>query len=260
MYNLLIVDDEQKCIDAIKENIEWTRLEIRQIYEACSAKQARNILKTYQIPLVLCDIEMPEEGGLELAKWITDEGMEPAVIFVTCHPEFSYAQQALRLKCFDYVLKPVDYDELTGILFSAIRWLENEKLSSTSQPITVKSAEDGGWNKGLDSEKRIEYQIKDYVKEHLSQSISIQEIAEELKFSPTHIMRTFKQKTGMSILDYITETRLETAKKILTESDIPIRTVADMVGYDDYSYFTRIFKKQIGEPPLQYRKRKREQI
>lgn len=57
----------------------------------------------------------------------------------------------------------------------------------------------------------------------------------------------------MSIVEYITKARLDTAKKILKDTGLPIKTVANMVGYDDYAYFTRVFRKELGMSPSQYR-------
>ena len=70
-------------------------------------------------------------------------------------------------------------------------------------------------------------------------------------------MRSFKNKTGLSIVEYITQERLNTAKRILKKTDLPVKAVSSMVGYEDYAYFTRVFKKETGESPTTYRSNRR---
>ncbi len=69
-------------------------------------------IKNNQIDLVITDIEMPVISGVELAAWIVDYRPETAVIFLTAHADFSYAQQAVRLGCYDYIVQPVEYRKL----------------------------------------------------------------------------------------------------------------------------------------------------
>ena len=67
-------------------------------------------------------------------------------------------------------------------------------------------------------------------------------------------MRTFKNKTGYSIMEYITKIRLETSKKILKETNLPIKEISNMIGYGDYAYFARVFRKEFGISPTHFRR------
>ena len=71
-------------------------------------------------------------------------------------------------------------------------------------------------------------------------------------------MKSFRKKTGQSVLQFITFERLNGAKALLLESDLSVSEIALSVGYNDYSYFTRLFKKELGMTPLAYRKKFRE--
>ena len=106
---------------------------------------------------------------------------------------------------------------------------------------------------GNGQERNLEREVKTYVKDHLGEDITVTQIAEELHFNPQYLMRTFKAKSGLSIMEYITQTRLEYAKQILRDTDLPIKSVAMMVGYSDYAYFTRVFRKETGRTPSVYR-------
>lgn len=113
---LLIVDDEQSALQAVLQNVNWKLLPFGQIYTASNIERARLHLENSEIKVVLCDIEMPMGSGLDLLEWINENRQDVLCIFMTCHAEFGYAQQAIRLGSVDYILKPLDFDVLTRSL------------------------------------------------------------------------------------------------------------------------------------------------
>lgn len=108
----LIVDDQSYVADGIYAGVNWEKLGIDEVYVAYSGSQAMQYIKNNRIDLVITDIEMPVISGVELAAWIVDYRPETAVIFLTAHADFSYAQQAVRLGCYDYIVQPVEYRKL----------------------------------------------------------------------------------------------------------------------------------------------------
>jgi two-component system response regulator YesN len=92
------------------------------------------------------------------------------------------------------------------------------------------------------NDRDVEMEVKKYIREHMLEDINISDIAEELHFNPQYLMRSFKSKTGYSIMEYITKARMDTSRKILKETKLPIKEVAQMIGYGDYAYFTRVFR------------------
>ncbi len=258
MYNALIVDDEPRSVDAVETNIEWIKCGIRQVYKALNMEAAISIIKAHRIDILICDIEMPGGSGLNLLDWIRNSKYEINCIFVTCHPEFDYMRKAIQLKCYDYVLKPIDYSELSRIIAMLVKKLE--ALSSGDKDVEAVK-----WGRLTDyqikereneiCEQDVEQKVKKYIRDHMVDSFTVTDIARELNFNPQYLMRAFKNKTGLSIVDYITQARMETATHILKDTKIPIKDAAFMVGYSDYAYFTRVFKKEYGMSPTEYRSR-----
>ena len=70
----------------------------------------------------------------------------------------------------------------------------------------------------------------------------------------------FKKETGRSIIDFLIEERISESKKLLAEDSIPLATISELVGFDDYNYFSRVFKKRAGCTPSEYRKRTTSEI
>ncbi|MEH7493307.1 response regulator transcription factor [Neobacillus niacini] len=112
MYQLLIVDDEKYAVRGVQTGVQWEKLNISTIHVAYNIRQAKKTISSNPIDLMICDIEMPQGTGLDLLKWVREHYPKVETVFVSCHAEFSYAQEALRLGSFNYLLKPVDYDEL----------------------------------------------------------------------------------------------------------------------------------------------------
>lgn len=139
MSTLLIVDDEVFAVEGIKAALDWESLGIESIYTAFNVSQAKTVLQRYPIDLILCDIEMPGESGIDLLAWIRSCGMEIKFIFLTCHADFHYAQDAIRLRGFDYLLKPVPADKLKIIVLKAIT--ETKQVSLVSELDSVESPE-----------------------------------------------------------------------------------------------------------------------
>jgi YesN/AraC family two-component response regulator len=103
-------------------------------------------------------------------------------------------------------------------------------------------------------ENRVSKAVKQYVKNHLAEKITLEDLGKQVFLSPNYCERIFKQETGMPIVEYILEKRIEYAKNLLWDNSVSLTLVAKAVGFHDYGYFCRIFKKRTGYSPLQYRK------
>lgn len=125
--NLLVVDDEYYAVKGITQGIDWSDLSIAHIYEAMDARMAKQILTEQHIDILISDIEMPGENGLSLLDWACAHSPETKTIFLTGHANFHYAQKAVQLGSFDYVLKPIDHDDLKIIVAKAIVQIRAEK-------------------------------------------------------------------------------------------------------------------------------------
>lgn len=252
MAAVLLVDDEVVAVNALKRRVKWKDYGIDRIFESNSMQQAIKVLEMEEIDIVLCDIEMPEGSGLDLLEWI--RGYFPYVecIFITCHPDFEYIQKALRLGSFDYILKPVDYEELALILKNALQRVE--KYRRVKGPIHKKARERLGEQEiSLESQRDVIDQLLLYIRAHLADNFGMEELAEVVHLNPQYMMRIFKKDQGISILAYLTNERIGMAKELLEKTDYPIFQVADMVGYPNYNYFSRLFKKQTDMTPQEYR-------
>lgn len=96
-----------------------------------------------------------------------------------------------------------------------------------------------------------------YVREHVTEDLSLKKIAGELGYSEYYLSRKFYEETGVRLLEHIRSSRLEYAKIWLTTTNKPISAICEELHFGTRSYFERIFRKQIGMTPAEYRKRTR---
>jgi two-component system response regulator YesN len=113
---MLVVDDELYAVKGITQGIDWSEMNITEVFEAFNVEEAKQRFAHSPIDVVICDIEMPLNSGLDLLEWIKENYPQTETIFVTGHADFSYARTALHLGSFDYLLKPVNDDELKAVV------------------------------------------------------------------------------------------------------------------------------------------------
>lgn len=107
-------------------------------------------------------------------------------------------------------------------------------------------------NKGKESEDLIEQAIR-FIDRNFKNDISLQELAQSLYMSPSYLSVKFKDTVGMTFIDYVKMKRIDQASALLTETTKKIADIAREVGYDDEKYFSRVFKKEKGVSPQQFR-------
>ncbi|MCR8632808.1 response regulator transcription factor [Paenibacillus radicis (ex Xue et al. 2023)] len=100
--------------------------------------------------------------------------------------------------------------------------------------------------------------IYDYIHRHFQEELSLSMLSERFRFSPQYIAKKFKELYNTTLMTYLTELRMEKAKSLLLHTDMPVSTMAGSLGYTDDNYFSKVFKKQTGVSPLQYRKQRRD--
>lgn len=417
MMNVCLVDDQRAVVDSLKNGIHWEKLPVDKVYTACSAREAKLILKNFPVDVLLSDIEMPEEDGISLCLWAKQEIEDIECIFLTSHADFEYAREAIRLGSFDYILQPVRYEDVEKVLFRvwervcekqkmqkmmysqrfldeqknhifdvltaniiAENWTEVEQLyghlpelygvdteeclihpaliqvvrwkklrndwekqlvslvlknvieevfceekanvwvtgfredrywcfiqtnrSTYDEDICMKhvqefydfidanmdfnvafypgeplqkgmakeifesllkrAASNTEGKKGVfwdepetaevDGDKGAVDLAVSYIKKNLSKNISRTDVASYVHLNEEYFSRLFKQQTGETFKDYVMMEKMREAQKLLKHSRLSISIIASKVGYDNFSHFSKMFKKITDQTPQEYRK------
>ena len=112
------------------------------------------------------------------------------------------------------------------------------------------AADNAGGSEGMRSTVQ---RVREYIDVHYNESISLNALASRFHVDDGYLSRMFKQQIGCNLMLYLAQARMKQAKKLLAQKDMSITDVAQMVGYDDYAYFSRVFKRMEGRSPRAYR-------
>ncbi|RXZ76584.1 response regulator [Paenibacillaceae bacterium] len=133
MFQMLIVDDEIHAVRTIESCVDWAELSITRIHIAYNIRQAKKIFEEHPIDLMICDIEMPQGSGIELLTWVRERHSSTESIFLTCHSDFDYAKRAIQLGSLDYLLKPVQFNELKSIVQKGLEKVAEQREAMISK-------------------------------------------------------------------------------------------------------------------------------
>ena len=262
MIRLLIADDEKLEREALAELVQ-RRFEREVVLEVAeNGRKAADTAVLWGADLILMDIEMPGMSGLDAARAVLAQRPSCRVIFVTAYSLFQYAHEAVHLGACDYLLKPVDPDELEASVRRAMRQIETEwKLEELAaarpqpeQTDTEEEAEDAPEESENSQTALVMAHVRRYLEDNYMFDLSLDSVGEILHISPAYLSAQFKKYQKMNFLDCLTELRINAAKELLADPFRSSAEVASMVGYEDASYFARAFKKRTGMTPTQYRR------
>lgn len=243
-YNVLLVDDEYMLRQSLARRIQSLDDSFHIEAESGDGASALNILSRESIQVVFTDIRMPGMDGLTLAKVIHEKYPDILTVILTGYADFEYAREAIRQGVFDYLLKPVSEEGLASILDKLMLRLRQVYELPDEYDLSGRSTEE------------IVQQTERYIKEHFREEIDFGSLADGFGFSSAYLSRVFTRSREESPIRYLSRIRINEAKRLLETTDEPIARVGELSGYPDQFYFSRIFRKETGESPTAYRKRR----
>lgn len=243
MYRVILADDERWVTYGLTRLISWEEYGFTIVETARDGLEAIRKVREYKPDLLLTDIRMPGITGLELLERLRKEDSKTLVIFMSGYSDFSYARQALRLGAFDYLVKEVEAEELTIALERAKEYLVVQAMENKEQIA-----------EGLLAEQTKITQIMNYIEANCTREIKLRDLAEKFFMTENYLSFYIRQQTGQTFTDLLAEKRIEIARRLLTQTQLSIQEIAERVGYSEYYYFSKLFKKRVGCTMTEYRK------
>jgi len=242
-YNTIIVEDEPYILNSLERHLKQIDPAFQVVGKFQNGKDALDFLKQEVIHLVITDISMPVMDGITLSQKIHEAHPHVITIIMTGFADFNYARAALKYHVFEYLLKPVNPEELSDCLNKIRLQLDtNYTLTEESHPY------------GKDTAQTVNY-LKLYIKENYMHEVDFSVLAANLGFSSAYLTKIFTKHVGESPIKYLTGVRINEAKRLLADTTIPIHGVGESVGYPDQFYFSKTFRKWTGINPSAYRKK-----
>lgn len=291
-YKIMLADDEPIMRKALQSLIDWEKIECEIIYAAENGQEVLNALTKMQPDILITDIKMPGADGIEISKYICENKLTTKVILLTAYADFSYAQSAIRYNVVEYVTKTGNFDELLkaierckALLMEQKVMLSEEKearmehlykkvmdmvddfkelyASTGANNVQGDSGELNIYSTDIknemqetlsfDSKQKLIKESLEYIDKHYREQMSVSDISRALGTSTSYLSRIFKETTGETIIRTINNKRIEKAKMYLKETDYKVYEIADILGFENVTYFSRFFKKHIGLSPKDYK-------
>lgn len=259
MFNIFMVDDDRIVLEGLKKFVDWEAMGFRVVGTALSAKEATEFIETKYVDVLLTDIVMSGRNGFELIRDAQMINPYIKTVVLSSYREFNYAKEAMRLGSFDYLSKPVNFDELKEI-FTKLRSVLEKEIAERKTMLELQRehlresaysmADIGGEEVGPVIEN-----VLRYINENYRKDITLQKLSEIAFVHPIYLSKLFKEKTGVNFIDYLTRVRIESSKKLLCNLSLRVYDVSEMVGYDSPKHFSKVFKEMTGLTPKEYRGR-----
>lgn len=249
MLKVLLVEDEDLIRRGLRFQMDWTAVGCVVAGEACSGEEGLEKIRTLHPDVVITDVRMQDMDGLQML----ERGLEICsfdAIVVSGHGEFDYAQQAIRLGVMEYLLKPVDFNDLQRCIQKIVERHKRESQDKRQREIQRQS----GPSLAPDIDpgavtNRYAAEMLRYIMDHYAERISITDLSQKLSISCTHLNAKFKAEVGYTFHDFLNYYRISRAVELQKQGSLKMYEIAEMVGFSDYKYFNKVYKKYVGYPP-----------
>lgn len=234
---ILLVDDEPPILNGLQHHVPWNELAYEVVAASTTAREALSVLRDRPVDVILSDIRMPGLDGLELCRIARHEYPDLFVIFLTAHRDFDFAQRAVELGAWRFLLKPTDFSRLYLTL------KELRRFRCTQQ---------NAHNESHRGNTQMADSIIQWVEGHI-QEASLQRAAAEVGLNPQYVSRRFFDQTGVHFSELVQRTRMEYAARLLRNSKYRTYEISRIVGYSSPKNFTRRFRDYFGRTPSAFR-------
>ena len=248
MYNVFLIDDEPWALEDLEACFdENSQFKITGKYT--SSKKAWEEIQNTHPHIVFTDIKMPVFTGLDLAKMAKDAGLETEFVIVSGYDDFHYLHDAICIKVFDYCVKPICKPDINTILNRFLETFEKSQraMFSAQQKIVIEPV-----SKIFNPQFQ---EVVSYINENFYKTLTLEDVSKQFFISESYCSQLFVKHFNMSFSKYLTRVKMENAAYILQNSTVSTAKVAELVGYHDYYYFNKVFKKHFGLTPYRYARR-----
>ncbi|WP_243739317.1 hybrid sensor histidine kinase/response regulator transcription factor [Flavicella sediminum] len=243
---VLVVDDNAEIRSVIKNGIS----ENYDVYEAENGERGFEFAKKLMPNIVITDVLMPIMDGIEFCNKLktSKETSHIPVIMLTAKTSQEWEIQGLKTGADAYIRKPFDLELLELKLTNTLKTREelrkrfNREITLQPEEITVTSTD----------EKFLQNAIQIVEKHMMNTEFSVEMLVKEMALSRSNLHFKIKELTGLSSSEFIRNIRLKRAVQLLESSDLSVKEIMYMTGFNTASYFSKCFKKQFGIIPSKY--------
>lgn len=254
MYQVLIVEDEEIIRKGLVYGIPWGDMDCCVVGEAANGVEGVRQINQLNPDIVIVDINMPVKDGLKMLRETTGKHHFSAII-LSGYSSFDYAKTALHLGVTEYLLKPINREELRAAVEKAkqrqeMRHAWADRRQEQGDLLHVRLIQ----NTVDEETDQVVGQMLEFIAQHYSEKIVMQDVVSRLNYSETFLNKRFKKVTGMTFTEYLNRFRIQKAVELLNNREGPSSPeVGYLCGFSTPKYFKDVFRKYVGCTPKEYR-------
>jgi len=253
VIKVIVVDDEYIVRKGLMATVNWKKFNMEVVADATNGQKGWEMFIEHTPEVVITDIVMPEQNGIELARKIKQTAPDTKILLLSCHRDFEYAQEGIKLGASGYILKTAfqdhEFEEYLKQFADEIQKSE-DKEQDTNGTEDLTYGVDEKWPEPI--QKAVQLITKD-----LSKSYSSVDVAYEVGLSRSHFSTLFSKSVGESFHTFTEKLKLNAACDLLQTTSLTLQEIGEKVGVHDGKYFSKWFKKCTGNTPSDYRQTKR---
>lgn len=249
---ILLVEDEEIILNGVSDIIKGMTDFSCKLYKVKSGPEGLKISEKVHPNLIITDILMPEMTGLDFIEIAQRKNLCKNYVILSGHDQFSFAQRAIRYNVIDYLLKPIDKEQLHKDIVKVHNTLPQEgrqqsdtilpniayfrqKVNNTNYPTSLKM-------------------VISYINDNYTKDISLQLISNDLMLHPSYISSLINNYLGISFTNYLDFLRIKKAAILLINSpNIPVSEISFMSGYSNERRLYNAFQKHLQMTPGDFR-------
>lgn len=253
MIKILVVEDENLIRRGLVYAIDWLAMDCVVVGEGRDGADGLEKIRMLRPDVVLTDIKMPKLSGIDMIAKAREQRLGEFIpVILTSYSDFDYARQSIRLGVAEYLLKPVDEEELAEtmgrIRQQLARRQQEEHRRQSGDSFLAAFLQPGSF------ECPYVVQAIGEIRENYSKKLTLENVAEKLNISVTYLNKKLKEETSSTFLDLLNRYRVTKAGELLQTGRYKIYEVSEMTGFSDYKHFCAVFKKYTGTVPTGFTK------
>lgn len=212
-----------------------------------SGIEAVKLARQYRPNIIFMDLMIPEMDGLSTIQEIRKFLPNSSITILSAYSDFSYAQKAIRLKVFEYLLKPIKPTALKEVFGKMLKSVVSPHAPADNKPV------EQSMETRDERSTFIEESIK-YIEEHFREKLTLEMVASKVFVNAKYFSHVFKKEMGIAFTDYIIQMRIQYACRLLETTNYQAYRISYECGFSDPSYFNRVFCAKMNMTPQNYRK------
>lgn len=242
MYKVVIVDDEPIIAEGLRRTVDWNRFGCEVTGIAYSGKEGLDLIEQQNPDILFSDIRMPDLDGLSMIAALKSQHRNLEITILTGFRDFEYAREAINLGVRRFLLKPSRMDEI------------NEAVQAMTEELAKQNPKEQPEEESGTAGNFIVRNALAYMEEHYREKLQLNDVAEQVFVSPWHLSKLINSVQNENFSEVLNRIRIRHAKELMKDPSLRIGDIADQVGFMDLAHFSRVFKKQTGKTPNEFRK------